>query len=288
MRRAAGGRVHQRSCRVRHHDLAAVGGRAEPGTSDDRRPEVVALIAQLDLAGVDGHANAHTDICRRPLGDERSGQPRSDAVGNADPSRSSPSPCSTGTVAAVRSDRLVEDLVVARHPRRWSRVPSRSHARVDPSMSVNESVTVPDGSPCDTAIPRSLPHRPMGSASLPCRRPHPIRAGNQCRWRPGWSAGGVERVRFGRSQCITLVPGVGFEPTRPFGQGGLRLHNPVRLIPPTSVWPAHVCGRCPPLSGLIRPDPAGIAESCAGIVQPVGSLGDLAPEQNSELQVVNS
>ena len=64
---------------------------------------------------------------------------------------------------------------------------------------------------------------------------------------------------------LFVVPGVGFEPTRPFGQGGLRLHSHVRRVrfgPPD----LHASAVVRPVH-LIRLGPARAAESCAGTVQ---------------------
>ena len=58
--------------RTREHRLAAVGEVAQPRGAVDRRADVVAFVAQLDVAGV--HADAQLDRCqRRPLQLQRAG-----------------------------------------------------------------------------------------------------------------------------------------------------------------------------------------------------------------------
>ena len=62
------------------------------------------------------------------------------------------------------------------------------------------------------------------------------------------------------------MPGTGFEPVRPFGQGGLRLHDRVRLVSPNPSGLLTSTALVRPVC-LVRPDPPRIAESRAGIVQ---------------------
>ena len=58
--------------RVRHEDLVAVADRAQPRASDHGLTEVVALVAQLGLAGVDRHAHVEVGALRPVLAEEPS------------------------------------------------------------------------------------------------------------------------------------------------------------------------------------------------------------------------
>ena len=62
------------------------------------------------------------------------------------------------------------------------------------------------------------------------------------------------------------MPGVGFEPTRPEGQGGLSIPVSVRLTRPRPSDLLTSAGVVQ-LARLIRPDPASIRKSCAGNVR---------------------
>ena len=110
---------HQRSRHVRQQHLPAVTARPQPGTADDRQPEIVALVTQLRLTGVQRHPDRQPTTVRpwlraqRTLGCQR----RCDGVGR-------PAERGDDTVAlallhradpAMGGDRLVEQLVVARH-----------------------------------------------------------------------------------------------------------------------------------------------------------------------------
>jgi hypothetical protein len=111
---------------VREEDLVAVSDAPQPSASDHGLAEVVALVAQLGLAGVDGHADVQVGSLRPLLAEEATlgvdgggeciGRPRErghDAVALSLLHRSYP--------AEVRDD-VVHDLVVPsdrrRHPGR--------------------------------------------------------------------------------------------------------------------------------------------------------------------------
>ena len=97
-------------------DLAAVRDRADARAADDRRAEVVARVAQLDLAGVERHAHRSS----APSGQGSAANARcassaaataSDAAANA-PTTLSPSPCSTGRTPPWCAIAASEELVV--------------------------------------------------------------------------------------------------------------------------------------------------------------------------------
>jgi hypothetical protein len=102
---------------VRDEYLTAVPGGADAGAADDRRTEVVPLVAELRFTGVDGDPHPQRDVAGPPLRDQGplsverrchgiggTGERSNDAVAFALLDRSSP---------PVGRHDVVEDLVVA-------------------------------------------------------------------------------------------------------------------------------------------------------------------------------
>ena len=110
---------NQRGGDIRDQHLPAVPARAQPSAADDRQAEVVALVPQLGLAGVNRHPHRERDAITPALGTEqllraqaggdgvrRSAERAHDAVTLA---------LLDGAHSAVCRDGFLENLVMPRH-----------------------------------------------------------------------------------------------------------------------------------------------------------------------------
>ncbi len=182
--------------RAREQRLPAVRDPPQPRAATQGDAEVVALVAQLCLGGVqrDPDAPARCPPARRaaraPAG-PRAPPHRVRGAGRRRPRRCRPRPARPG---ARRRD--------GRSPRRAARSASAppaaiasgcaSHSRVDPSMSVSRNVTVPAGnaSVVSTASSKPAPQSVGRASARPCGNPDTLSAACRPvapRWRGDWS-----------------------------------------------------------------------------------------------------
>ena len=165
--------------RIRHEDLVAVSDGAQPSASDHRLTEVVALVAQLGLAGVDGHAHVEVGALWPFLAEEPSLRVDrgGDGVGRA-------CECGHDAVAfslldwpnaTMVSDRLVEDLVVPRnrHRHRAGRVLPPSSRSFDVGQQEGHRPCREGEASCVRAahIVHQEPHRAKHERPAPRRHP---------------------------------------------------------------------------------------------------------------------
>jgi len=148
----------------RQHGLAAVREIAQPSGPVDRRPRVVAVVAQYHLAGVD--TDAQTD---RGQWSALQGECARDGIAGS-------SECGDETIAlalfhrphpTVAGDQFRHDAI-SRSTASAMATGSASHKRVEPSTSASSSVTVPVGS--NSLTPNSLQSVSLMLASLTCCR----------------------------------------------------------------------------------------------------------------------
>ena len=164
---------HQRRRRRRDQDLAAVPGGHDPGGPVQRRPEVVAVaflrprpVATPMRTGSASSRWACTAASTAGRAVANAAQTPSPVCLNNQPPWASIAARSTSSCAA-RAARMTSGSV--------------SHRRVEPSMSVNRKVTVPDGCATDGHYPRA-------------RRSHPpavVEALAEEALRPGCSRGSL-------------------------------------------------------------------------------------------------